>query len=93
MFLCNSITQALAHVTKLFPADTGRRPARQFLISQLETFTRYLSPESHEDLDTREPLEVLFEMDIIKPDFELVLHGQLNSVVKGIYLTFLREKA
>ena len=37
LFLCNSITQALAHVTKLFPVDTGRRPARQFLISQLGT--------------------------------------------------------
>ena len=32
-----TITQALAHVTKLFPVDTGRRPARQFLISQLGT--------------------------------------------------------
>ena len=58
LFLCNSITQALAHVTKLFPVDTGQRPARQFLISQLGILTRYLSPESHEDLDTREPLEI-----------------------------------
>ena len=63
-----------------------------FWFPNLGLLTRYLSPESHEDLDTREPLEIWFEMGIYTR-FWLVLHGQLNSVVKGIYLTFLREKA